>query len=127
MIDISKLGIHPAPSGVQTRDGIAVRIYATDADGMYPIHGAILFNDRWEVRTWTADGRYDAHCGTNALYLDLIPTPVRFRHERWVNVYANGLTGLVSPSRDDADRISDSKDRIACIRIIIEGTAGDGI
>jgi len=42
----------------QTRDGTPVRIYATDGKGRYPIHGAMLLPDGWELATWAEEGRY---------------------------------------------------------------------
>lgn len=43
----------------QTRDGRKVRIYATDGqkDG-YPIHGAVLYVNGWEVAGWHSDGTW---------------------------------------------------------------------
>lgn len=41
-----------------TRDGRPVRIYAVDASGDYPIHGAIYDGKLWNVSCWTHDGHY---------------------------------------------------------------------
>ena len=35
-----------------------VRIYATDGEGAFPVHGAVLTDDGWESMTWAADGVY---------------------------------------------------------------------
>lgn len=40
----------------KTRGGHEVRIYATDAGGDYPIHGAVFVNGSWCVNSWTAQG-----------------------------------------------------------------------
>lgn len=40
----------------KTADGRRVRIYATDSGGKYPVHGAIFYDDRWDITTWTTDG-----------------------------------------------------------------------
>ena len=40
----------------QTKDGRLVRIYATDAGGPYPVHGAVYSDRRWKVATWTEEG-----------------------------------------------------------------------
>ena len=43
-----------------TRDGRAVRIYATDAGGDYPIHGSTKEGDNWGLDEWDADGYWCA-------------------------------------------------------------------
>jgi len=44
----------------QTRDGHAVRIYATDGVDPYPVHGAFYSHDNegWDPDTWTEDGKF---------------------------------------------------------------------
>ncbi len=39
-----------------TRNGREVRIYATDAKGAYPVHGAIKNTTSWESYMWTQNG-----------------------------------------------------------------------
>ena len=41
-----------------TASGFPVRIYETGGGGLYPIHGAVYIHDRWEGRSWLADGKY---------------------------------------------------------------------
>lgn len=50
MIDINKK--------YRTRSGCEVRIYATDAGGDYPIHGAVKYkgNNYWSPRKWKDSG-----------------------------------------------------------------------
>lgn len=54
----------PAPALValdrvyKTRDGRAVRIYAVDGGGKFPVHGAYLDGDEWITERWTASGAY---------------------------------------------------------------------
>jgi hypothetical protein len=48
-----------------TRDGKAVRIYATDGSLPYIIHGAIMQDDGWEDSTWIANGDWQPS-GSNA-------------------------------------------------------------
>ncbi len=48
MIDITKT--------YKTRKGREVRIYATDGGGVYPVHGAIIYDGKWFSRRWTAKG-----------------------------------------------------------------------
>jgi hypothetical protein len=64
-----------------TRDGRAVRIYATDGGWLgYPIHGATLGADGWEPQWWLADGRVDSE--EEGADLDLIE--VKPEHTRWI-------------------------------------------
>lgn len=68
---------------VQTRDGRPVRIYATDAGGKHPVHGAFLSEEgEWQSDTWTPEGKYleplSDHC------LDLINIPPKPRVIRFV-------------------------------------------
>jgi hypothetical protein len=51
MIDINKK--------YTTRDGREVRIYATDGEGRYPIHGSIFEHNIWCVSTWTEHGEQE--------------------------------------------------------------------
>ena len=47
----------------KTRDGRDVRIYAVDAGGDYPVHGAILSDfDGLQMETWTRAGLAEACC-----------------------------------------------------------------
>lgn len=48
MIDINKK--------YQTKDGQEVRIYAVDGGGEFPVHGAVLSDEGWSKRDWTAKG-----------------------------------------------------------------------
>lgn len=40
----------------KTCSGEKVRIYAVDAGGAYPVHGAIKIGRSWRAMTWTMDG-----------------------------------------------------------------------
>ncbi len=42
----------------KTRNGMKIRIYAVDGYYKYPIHGAILWDEDWEVESWDKDGLY---------------------------------------------------------------------
>lgn len=41
----------------QLVDGTKARIYALDAGGQYPIHGAYYQHGQWEPDSWTQQGR----------------------------------------------------------------------
>jgi hypothetical protein len=42
----------------RTRDGREVRIYATDGDGAYPVHGAVNDLGGWVSVEWTEAGQF---------------------------------------------------------------------
>lgn len=72
----------------ETRDGRAVRIYATDAGGKYPVHGAIWSDeeDGWESEAWTEEGQWLR--STPVLAKDLVPAKrYTFRHLTTRNVF----------------------------------------
>ena len=50
----------------RTRCGCLVRIYATDARGTYPVHGAYFHNRRWQEAAWKTNGSF-ADCGEYSL------------------------------------------------------------
>ena len=118
-----------------TRDGRAVRIYAVDGGGQFPVHGAIKDGcGDWVTHVWSANGVFSL-----VSYIadaDLIEAPRKFRLERWVNVWRDGegkaYPGSMCNSREAVEHIAASEvnrltQRIACIRIVIEGTEGDGL
>ncbi len=51
----------------KTRKGQKVKIYSTEGNYPdYPIHGATLWDDGWEVEKWTKKGFYlwrETECG----------------------------------------------------------------
>lgn len=105
----------------RTRDGKEVRIYATDGNGDYPVHGAILVNGRWRLYMWTADGLDVLHATTPS---DLIEVRRRIRVDVWLNVYEYGVSGF-HDSRELADAFS-GVSRLACIHIVQDVEEGEG-
>jgi hypothetical protein len=89
-----------------TRDGRAVRIYATDAGSEYPIHGAIKKTDSgqdvyWEEEAWTDEGsNYSTEIEhaddliealkTNGIPVDL-PDPPEIEGYSWEIVTKGGV------------------------------------
>ena len=116
MIDINKK--------YRTRDGRAVRIYATDGGAGSPVMGAVFYTTPngqswWESARWTEDGRYDYHGRqTNT---DLIE--VRPRHKRtvWLHVFKNGSVC----STEEAYYVVTG--RIACIKVELDFEEGEGL
>lgn len=108
----------------RTRDGREVRLLMTDGGGTFPVIGAVCNGDgSWSLASWTADGFcFDdkSECDN-----DLVPVPEAFDlGERWINVYRLGTSLHVS--RIAADEAA-STDRIACLKIHIRGTVGEGL
>lgn len=57
-----------------TRDGMAVRILATDAKGRHPIVGLVDVENAEYPRQWTEDGKADYRSFVTTNY-DLVETP----------------------------------------------------
>jgi hypothetical protein len=105
----------PAPALVslggqyKTRDGRAVRIYATDAGSKEPVHGAWRQdNGEWCVTTWLPSGRYFSDDAED--YRDLVEA--KTEREGWINVYE--FTPYASKA--DADECA-MDGRIACLHV----------
>lgn len=91
------------PEELQTRDGRAVRIYATDGNNAFPIHGAIKNDTRWCVATWTQNGRIVDDCMIRPS--DLIRKPRRVTG--WVNVYRCGDKYTTSDMYESKEKVKD--------------------
>jgi len=63
-----------------TRGDDPARVYATDARGDFPIHGAILWDDVWHAAQWMSNGYY-GRIERNSF--DLIPPKPKPR-EVWI-------------------------------------------
>ena len=109
----------------KTRNGLDVRIYATDGYGKKPVHGAYLDKNctGWIDYAW-------AITGASYLYgdgepLDLIE--VRPRHKRtvWLNVCEHVVMGCYE-NKWEADSCA-GKDRLACIKVDLDFEEGDGL
>ena len=105
----------------RTEDGCEVRIYALDAGGQTPVHGAIKRNGLWIVTSWTKEGRWSISNPEN----NLIEVKPRIQREVWVNVYRWGAAGAYE-SKDVADE-GEGGDRIACVKVVIDCEEGEGL
>lgn len=114
MIDIKKQ--------YRTRDGREVRIYATDGQDEWPIHGAVLTEHGWSSDCWKKNGS----ALTDAPYDDDL-IEVRPRHKRvvWVNVYPSGH-GCHYDNVTDAN-CNAGIGRIACLRVELDFEEGEGL
>jgi hypothetical protein len=104
-----------------TKLGHKVRIYATDAGGQYPVHGAVLIGREWEQERWLSNGSYNLD---DVDGFDLVEVKPRIKLTRWVNVYPECTE--MHASRVLADN-SAHRDRIACVEIEIDCERGQGL
>ena len=93
------------PETLQTRDGRKVRIYATDGDGEFNIHGAIQCGARWKLCSWTFLG-YRLSSGNGENENDIITKPLRVTG--WVNVFGDCLGTTIFATKEEAKASADS-------------------
>ncbi len=107
------------------RNGTEARVYAVDGIGDYPVHGAVLNEHGWIIRTWREDGRCWMSGHSRDEPYDLIEVRPRIQREVWLNVYKGKLcTGY--PDKEESDRAA-SYDRIACVKVVIDCEEGEGL
>jgi hypothetical protein len=107
----------------RTRDGLEVRIYATDGQEAWPTHGAVLTEYGWSSECWNKNGS----CLTDKPHgKDLIE--VRPRHKRtvWLNVYGSGIVPEACSAKERADFYAGCN-RIACIKVELDFEEGEGL
>ena len=107
----------------RTRDGREVRIYAVNAGGDKPVHGAIANKGKWDFHCWSSLGDWASQeCA--ATPLDLIEVKPRIQREVWLNVYRDPRGGY-HESKYEADRYGGN--RIACVKLVIDCEEGEGL
>ena len=109
----------------RARNGRAVRIYAVDCGGDYPVHGAIFQDGIWVIIHWKLDGKYLG--GPSEHGYDLIESKPRIQREYWLNVYG-GTQGMTTAfdTKVDCDSLA-APNRIACVKITIDCEEGEGL
>ncbi len=109
----------------KTRDGREVRIYATDAGGDFPVHGAIKTGDEWESNSWKLNGNWRDHLDEE---YDLIEVKPRIKRTYWVNVYPERVRekDYAHHTRQSADSFCNIG-RIACVKVEIDCEEGEGL
>jgi hypothetical protein len=105
-----------------TEDGCEVRIYALDAGGQMPVHGAIKRGGVWVITAWSKQGRWSINNSIN----NLVEVKPRIRREVWVNVCRNEVNDEWYFNRQTADEQSLSS-RIACVKVVIDCEEGEGL
>jgi hypothetical protein len=106
----------------RTRDGREVRIYATDAHPLEPVHGAFQdYSGAWNSTMWRHDGTNVYGKGET----DLIEVKPRIKRTVWLNVYPD-KNGDYSQLRNLADALA-TTDRLACVKVEIDCEEGEGL
>ena len=113
-----------------TLRGMPVRIYATDAGGLFPVHGAIFNDGIWNGMKWTEEGKTHfttASCMVNTVD-DLAEVKPRIKRTVWLNVYgsSNASDGQYYGSKTVAD-IHAGYGRSACVKVEIDCEEGEGL
>lgn len=111
----------------RTRDGREVRIYATDAHPLEPVHGAFQdYSGAWNSTMWRHDGTNVYGKGET----DLIEVKPRIKRTVWLNVYPDNDDAIAKVlgycSKQDADSFAD-KYRLACVKVEIDCEEGEGL
>ena len=109
----------------RTRDGRMVRIYATDGNSIWAVHGAILTEDGWWSMCWAEDGKFicgGVYDGSPSSASDLVEVKPRIKRTVWLHVFDNGnvIAALNSASYDITNRI-------ACVKVEIDCEEGEGL
>jgi hypothetical protein len=107
----------------RTRDGCEVRIYALDAGGQTPVHGAIKRNGLWIVSSWSKEGRWSISHPEN----NLIEVKPRIQREVWVNVYRHDDGAEFFGCHEQAVADLNDTARIACVKVVIDCEEGTGL
>jgi hypothetical protein len=109
----------------RTRSGSEARIYATDAGGLYSVHGAWKSSSvEWISCSWTREGAEDEKWNCDS---DLIEARPRIKRTFWVNVRSDDVSPVHAHSKKEhADRGAETN-RIACVEVTIDCEEGEGL
>jgi len=103
----------------QTRDGRKMRVLCVDAPHPLPV---ITISPAGQVYRYPENGRYLSDlCDHSA---DLVPVPKRHKRTVWVNLSPQ-LVGAYE-TRKSADFFA-HPDRIACLKLDLDFTEGEGL
>jgi len=109
-----------------TLRGMPVRIYATDAGGLFPVHGAIFNDGLWNGMKWTEEGKthvFNPSCMVNTVD-DLAEVKPRIKRTVWINVYEDDVHRF--HTKQEAEDGS-YKCRLACVKVEIDCEEGEGL
>ena len=111
----------------RTRNGREVRIYATDGNSIWAVHGAILTEDGWWSMCWAKDGKFicgGVYDGSPSSASDLVEVKQRIKKTIWVNI--DKQTDDFFDTKEDADEYA-SQHRIACVKVETDCEEGEGL
>ncbi len=102
-------------------------VYNLSGGGTHPIHGAFWskMHEQWISDQWDMEG--------NPLRgpVSIANERRRFRVEQWANVYHYPNSGpteaFFHDTREDADTEAATKVRVACVKVIVEASEGEGL
>ena len=109
-----------------TLRGMPVRIYATDAGGLFPVHGAIFNDGLWIGMKWTEEGKthfFNTSCMVNTVD-DLAEVKPRIKRTVWINVYEDHVN--LWHEKQPADLCA-AATRLACVKVEIDCEEGEGL
>ena len=101
----------------RTRDGREVRIYATDGNPDWPIHGAVLAPYGWSAEMWTLEGK--ASGGSSQR--DLVEVKPRIKRTVWLNVYEHLIGASETPIQQFLQK------PLARVKVEIDCEEGEGL
>ncbi len=116
-----------------TRSGRPVHLLSLEASGPFPVIGLIEAGRHRTVGRWTLNGEYKK--GSSGRW-DLIPVRHHVSRTFWVNITRDGYESEIHATQSAAlsawtvaSRLSPEggSSRIACVRVTIECTEGDGL
>ena len=112
----------------RTRLGMPVRIYATDAGGLFSVHGAIFNDGMWNGMKWTDEGKTHALSESFAVNSvdDLVECAPCIKRTVWLNVYDNAVLCDNFTTKEKAD-LRMSSGRLACVKVEIDCEKGEGL
>lgn len=111
-----------------TLRGMPVRIYATDAGGLFPVHGAIFNDGLWIGMKWTEEGKthfFNTSCMVSTVD-DLAEVKPRIKRTVWLNVYDNEVIHGGWRTKEEAQGYHE-KNRIACLKLDLDFEEGEGL
>ena len=112
----------------RTRGGHRVRIYANDAGGEFPVHGAYYIYGNWQCNEWTLSG-HDTLDGRRGTELDLVVVKPRIKSDFWVNAFKNEDGSIYIRAfikKENAD-VEGLENRVACEKFTIDVEEGHGL
>jgi hypothetical protein len=101
----------------RTRSGNEVRIYATDGEGLYCVHGAVKDPAGWAICCWMPEGSQTVLEGP----FDLIEVKPRIKRTVWIALYPDDVAWF------SGENMVVGKDCLARGKVEIDFEKGEGL